>query len=95
MSDNPHMNREPHPTLPAASARQGLRGRHILIVLLISTVLAAAGMFAAWGWKAPGLAKPGSQQSVQPTSTAEVFHAPEPTPIVPQPGQDHTAPSSR
>lgn len=39
------------PVLSATRARQGRRGRHVLWVLVFSTVLAALGMFAAWSWK--------------------------------------------
>jgi hypothetical protein len=95
MTDNTNQRPGVPPTVRAAEARQGLRGRHILIVLLVSTGLAAAGMFAAWGWKAPDLARPGSQQRDLSRRAAQAFHAPEPAPIIPQPGQDHTAPDPR
>ena len=62
MTQDPGPPAEGHPTLAPTEARQGLRGRHLLIVLLVSTVLAAGGLFAAWAWKAPDLARPGSRQ---------------------------------
>ena len=44
------------PVLNATRARSGRYGRHMLWVLLFGTLLAAAGLFAAWTWKAPDLA---------------------------------------
>ena len=92
MSRDAETGPEDHPTLTPTSARQGMKGRHILVILVVATTLAAAGMFAAWAWKAPGLARPGSQQSVGSKAGSHAFHAPEPQPIVPQPNQDHTSP---
>jgi hypothetical protein len=90
------MPNETHQTIvPEVRARQGLRGRHILIVLLVSTVLAAIGLLTAWGWKAPDMARSGSEQKAQAKAAAQTFHAPEPAPIIPQPGDDHTAPEPR
>ncbi|MDB5432642.1 MAG: hypothetical protein JWP35_3758 [Caulobacter sp.] len=37
------------PKIAATPARQGLRGRHVLIILVVSTVLAALALFGAWG----------------------------------------------
>jgi len=80
--------------LAATPARQGRYGRHVFWVLVISTFLAALGLFAAWGWKSPELARPGSQQTVGSKAAANAFHAPEPAAVVPQPGADHTAPQT-
>ena len=84
-----------HPVVAATPARQGRLGRPVFWVLVVSTFLAAAGLFAAWGWKSPGLSQPGSQQRVVTApSAAQVFHAPEPAAQVPPEGMDHTAPGA-
>lgn len=44
------------PVLNETRARQGRFGKHVVWVLLISTVLAAAALFAAWGWKSDDMA---------------------------------------
>ena len=38
-----------HPAVNATRARQGRWGKHVFWVLIISTVLAAAALFGAWG----------------------------------------------
>lgn len=43
------------PKVAATPARQGRWGRHVLWVLIASTVLAAAALFAAWGWRSGDL----------------------------------------
>ena len=73
-------------TLGATRARQGRFGRHMLWVLLFSTLLAAIGLFAAWTWKAPDLAATGAINDKQPADS-RAFTAPEPTPVAkPPPG---------
>lgn len=81
-----------HPVVNTTRARQGRYGKPVFWVLVVSTLLAAIGMFAAWGWKAPGLARPGSQQTVTSPSAAQTMHAPDPAPIQQPVGTDHTAP---
>ncbi len=44
------------PTLNATRARQGRWGSHVFWVLIISTVLAAAALFGAWGLRSGDLA---------------------------------------
>jgi flagellar basal body-associated protein FliL len=39
------------PRLNATRARQGRRGQHIFWILVVSTVLAAAALFGAWGFR--------------------------------------------
>ena len=46
----------PHPALNATRARQGRWGKHVFWVLIISTVLAAAALFGAWGLRSGDLA---------------------------------------
>jgi len=45
----------PGPVLNATRARQGRYGRHVFWVLVISTVLAAAALFGAWGMRSGDL----------------------------------------
>jgi len=40
------------PHVSVTEARQGNRGRHILIVLVVSIVLAGVALAAAWSWRA-------------------------------------------
>jgi len=62
-------------------------------VLVISTLLAAIGLFIAWIEKAPGLAQPGSQQTVSSKAAASTFNAPEPAPVAaPQTAEPAAAP---
>ena len=46
----------PHPAVNATRARQGRWGKHVFWVLIISTVLAAAALFGAWGLRSGDLA---------------------------------------
>jgi len=66
------------PALAATRARQGRFGRHMLWVLLFGTLLAAAGMFAAWTWKAPDLAA--SDAAIAQRPAAHPLNSPEPAP---------------
>lgn len=45
-----------HPTVNATRARQGRYGKHVFWLLIISTVLAAAALFGAWGMRSGDLA---------------------------------------
>ncbi|MDB5422711.1 MAG: hypothetical protein JWQ29_127 [Phenylobacterium sp.] len=63
-------------TLGATRARQGRFGRHMIWVLLFGTLLAAAGMFAAWTWKAPDMAA--SQAATNQQAATHPLNAPEP-----------------
>jgi Na+/H+-dicarboxylate symporter len=64
-----------HPVLSETRARQGRFGRHVFWVLLISTLLAAIGLFAAWAFKSGDLA----QTKARPTpAEARAFDAPQP-----------------
>lgn len=70
------------PVLNATRARQGRWGRHMLWVLLLGTILAAGGMFAAWTWKSN--AEPVPVGRGQETVPGQGFGAPEPPPPNPQ-----------
>ncbi len=78
-------------TLNATRARQGRWGKHMLWVLLFGTLLAAAGLFAAWTWKAPQLAQSNSNNG--PSHAAAQFDSPEPAVTVPQNGAKPGAPT--
>jgi len=45
-------NTEHAPQLSTTEARQAFRGRHVLMVLIASVVLASAALALAWGWRA-------------------------------------------
>ena len=86
----------PRPVVAATRARQGRFGRPVFWVLVISTLLAAIALFIAWMEKAPGLAQPGSQQSVSTQAAASNFSAPEPAPVAtPQAADQTPAPPPR
>jgi hypothetical protein len=53
-----------HVDLDATPARQGMRGVHILWVLAISLMLAAAALFGSWAFRSQDLAR------VQPNNRA-------------------------
>jgi len=72
---------EGRPVLNATRARQGRWGRHMLWVLLVGTLLAGIGMFAAWTWKS---ADEGPAGTAQETVDGRGFGAPEPPPPNPQ-----------
>jgi len=55
MTDSPRSDETGHPVVAATPARQGRYGRHVFVVLVISTILAAIGLGLAWMWRAPAL----------------------------------------
>lgn len=57
------------PAVNATRARQGRWGRHVFWVLVISTVLAAAALFGAWGLRSGDLA--GVEHTRGATTTQE------------------------
>lgn len=75
------------PVLSATRARQGRFGRHVFWVLLISTALAALGLFASWFWRAGDLASTQPDQLRQ-AQDARTFDMP-----APGPGVQQTAPT--
>ncbi|KQY35054.1 hypothetical protein ASD21_21190 [Caulobacter sp. Root1455] len=60
------------PTLNATRARQGRWGKHVFWVLILSTVLAAAALFGAWGLRSGDLA--GVEHTKGATTTQEAEH---------------------
>ena len=52
--------------LDATPARQGMRGVHILWVLIISFMLAAAVLFGSWAWRSGDLARVEQNNNAQP-----------------------------
>jgi len=78
------------PVLNATRARQGRIGRHMIWVLVFSTLLAGIGLLVAWTWKAPSLASANSDNGH--VNAATTFNAPEPAPVVPQSGAGHPSP---
>jgi hypothetical protein len=92
MSDSSRPADPPKRVLSATRARQGRIGRHMVWVLVFSTLLAAIGLLLAWTWKAPTVASANS--GAGRSSAAKAFDAPGPAPVVPAPGTDHTAPQA-
>jgi hypothetical protein len=79
------------PTLGATRARQGRIGRHVVWVLLFSTLLAALALFAAWTWKSGDLASSNSNNG--PSQAATSYNAPPPAPAVQQGRDEATTPN--
>ncbi len=71
------------PTIRATRARSGRMGVNIFWVLLIGTLLAALGMFAAWTLRSDDLAATEADRNVPAESRA--FDAPIPATVVPPP----------
>jgi hypothetical protein len=61
-----------HPAVNATRARQGRWGKHVFWVLVISTVLAAAALFGAWGLRSGDLA--GVEHTKGATTSQEAEH---------------------
>lgn len=72
------------PVLSAARARQGRFGQHVFWVLVFGTLLAALGLFAAWGWKSHDLAN-ANTNNPKASSGGPAAYAPEPAPVQNQP----------
>ena len=84
----------PRPVLPATPARQGRMGRPVFWVLVISTLLAAIGLFIAWTWKAPALSSDDAKLANDHPKASAAFSAPEPAPATVQQGSDAAAAQS-
>lgn len=67
----------PTQTLNVTRARQGLSGRHILWILLISTVLAAAALFGVWGMRANDIASVEHNTGVSNAQEAARYDTPQ------------------
>lgn len=68
-------------TISATRARQGMWGRHVLWVLIISFTLAAIALFASWAMRANDLRSaedPGAERT-----EARMFDAPLSQPVTP------------
>jgi hypothetical protein len=73
--------------LNATRARQGRWGKHVFWVLIISTVLAAAALFGAWGFRSGDLADVEHTTGATTTQEAERYSTPPaPAPVKPTPG---------
>ena len=78
------------PDLSAQSARQARWGSPVFVVLIISTVLAAMALLAAWAWRSGDLAR------VQPRpgpAAAGQFNTPDTNRGAVHPGTPTTAPT--
>lgn len=92
MADSSSPADPPRPVLPATPARQGRLGRPVFWVLVISTLLAAIGLFFAWTWKAPGLSSDDAKLANDHPRASAAFSAPEPAPATVQQGSDAVTP---
>ncbi|HWW26592.1 MAG TPA: hypothetical protein VNZ85_11920 [Caulobacter sp.] len=63
----------PHPAINATRARQGRWGKHVFWVLVISTVLAAAALFGAWGLRSGDIARVEHTRSATAAQEAEHY----------------------
>jgi hypothetical protein len=70
------------PVLSATRARSGRYGRHVFWVLLASTILAALGLFFAWGLRSDDLA---STEAANKPTVAEAAASDAPAPAAPTP----------
>ncbi|HEY5009186.1 MAG TPA: hypothetical protein VII42_14380 [Caulobacteraceae bacterium] len=68
------------PDLSATDARQGRKGRDVFVVLVISVILAAVALIAAWIYRAPQLAASEVNNAKRP-AVSQTFHAPPSQPI--------------
>jgi hypothetical protein len=68
---------QPGPRLNATRARQGRWGRHIFWILVISTVLAAAGLLGAWGLRSGDLASVEHNRGVSNANEAARYDTPQ------------------
>jgi len=67
----------PHPIVNATRARQGRWGKHVFWVLVISTVLAAAALFGAWGLRSGDLAGVEHTKGATTTQEAQQYSTPQ------------------
>ena len=67
----------PTQTLNVTRARQGLSGRHIFWILVVSTVLAAVGLFGAWGMRAKDIASVEHNAGVSNAQEAARYDTPQ------------------
>ena len=83
-----------HPDLNVTEARQGRRGRHVLMILIISLGLVIIAFAAIWFMNAGRLgAVDGSKEAEAPA--AAVFNAPEPAPKQDDTGAPPSAPATQ
>ena len=65
------------PVLEVTDARQARRGRHALVILIVSTFLVVLALFGAWAMRSDDLAEVEPNGTSQ-TTAAGAFSAPEP-----------------
>jgi len=101
MSDTSRPTDTTHRVVPETRARQGRRVPGMMWVLLGGLLLVILGFAALYATRASdfnnansnnGPASVNAADRSIPRQEAGAFHAPEPAPVTPQPGTDHTAP---
>jgi hypothetical protein len=72
MAQSTYTSDEMQPAAPeeldATPARQGMRGVHILWVLIISFILAAAALFGSWAFRSGDLSRVEPNTNVKPAA---------------------------
>ena len=83
-------NHEHAPELSAQDARQARWGRPVFVMLIVSTLLAALALLAAWAWRSGDLAR---VQPHPPAPSTGQFNAPDTNRGPTNPATPATAPS--
>jgi len=94
-SSRPTATETPRRVEPATRARQGRYGRHMMWVLLGGIFLVVAAFAAIMAYRAGDFASVNANNGASPAlvrQQSQGFQAPQPAPVTPQPGTDHTAP---
>jgi hypothetical protein len=98
MTDSSRPTDTPRRVVRETPARQGRYGRHMMWVLLGGLFLVIAAFAALYAYRASDFNSananngPANIHSPSGANPAQVFKAPEPAPLNPPPGTDHTAP---
>ena len=73
-----------HTKIEATEARQGGKGKQILLVLVVSTVLAAIVLFVSWGFRSDDLAEADHTQTPPPVVQPQDSSVPAPATMAPE-----------
>jgi hypothetical protein len=84
MADTEHA-----PHLSVTEARQGFRGRHVLMVLIASVALTSLALALAWGWRAGDFHRADSSAASRIAAASQSG-----APIVPTPAPKRQSPTT-
>jgi flagellar basal body-associated protein FliL len=73
-----------HTKIEATEARQGGKGKQILLVLMVSTILAAIVLFVSWGFRSDDLAEANQTQTPPPVVQPQDGSTPAPAAVAPR-----------